>query len=660
MVGTVIPELEVIGPYRVVAVLGQGGMGTVYKGLYAKTEEPVAIKVIASAIAQQPRFRRRFDAEIRTLLRLKHPNIVQLIGVGEEKGHLFYSMEYVDGENLHQLLRRQKRFSWQQVVAWAIEIAAALKHAHDFGIIHRDLKPANLMITRDGHVKLTDFGIAKLFGASEQTVPGSVLGTADFMAPEQAEGKPVTVRSDLYALGAICYAALTGRPPFTGTNVPEILFNVRYGSILPLNELAPETPRDFCDLIDELLRRDPSQRPPTALVVGKRLQSLNIGLARHPELSHKTAIEKTSSDPSGEISELTSLDMSDHPSIVDLAEPAKPDGTRLVGPRPSNVADGWVTPSESVPNVLPTRSVPMHPHAGPEEITRAREEALSESEEPSATANWMSVAPPGQSSFRHVTDEDRKRSSLVISDESPHDGRNQILGIATVAALLVICLAAAYWFSRPPSADSLYAPVAAAIASEDEEQMQTAEDSARRFVDWYPDDPRAAETRQLLEELEIQRTVRQLQRRADEVDAAQLGAVEQAFLECARLATTDPPAAQRKLKAMMDVFPDRENLTRREQRLMRAADRLLARLDSAALEPPRHMAREALEERMRWAQANLSRSQRNAWLQSLIELYGDQAWAAGLISEARSQLQSPTPPQSSSEPESDPVDMPRR
>jgi serine/threonine protein kinase len=323
------PEFEYIGPYRVVRTLGQGGMGTVYHGVNNKTNDPVAIKVISAGMAQHQRFRRRFDAEIQTLLKLKHPGIVQLIGFGEEKGLLFYSMEYVDGENLQQLLRREKRMAWPRVIDMAIEICSALKHAHDFGIIHRDLKPANLMINSQGRVKLTDFGIAKLFGGADSTVEGSVLGTADFMPPEQAEGKPVSVRSDLYSLGSVCYAALTGRAPFQGKTIPEVLFNVRYGAITPIASLAPDTPTELCDLVEELLAREPSLRPPTGLVVGNRFQSLKMGLANRPQ-SPRVNVDVS------HLKELTSIDLNDNPSILPSPENegtvVATNKTRLVDP----------------------------------------------------------------------------------------------------------------------------------------------------------------------------------------------------------------------------------------------------------------------------------------------------------------------------------------
>src|SRR4029079_3925872 len=140
---------------------------------------------------------------------LLHPNIVQLHGFGEEEGHLYYVMELVEGRSLQDELVAGRRFSWREVTRMGVAIAEALKHAHDRGIIHRDLKPANLLIDPQDHIKLTDFGIAKLYGGSSVRAEGGVLGTADYMAPEQADGKPVTSRCDLYALGSVLYALLT-------------------------------------------------------------------------------------------------------------------------------------------------------------------------------------------------------------------------------------------------------------------------------------------------------------------------------------------------------------------------------------------------------------------------------------------------------------------
>ncbi|MEM7315411.1 MAG: serine/threonine-protein kinase, partial [Planctomycetota bacterium] len=176
---------EYLGPYQVGDSLGRGGMGTVYKAKHAKSGDDVAVKLIAQHVSDEMKFRRRFHAEIETLKRLKHPNIVRLIGYGEEHGMLFYSMELVSGQTLQSIIRTEKRLAWMRTLDIAIQICSALKHAHDIGVIHRDLKPANLIIEQDDTVKLVDFGISKIFG-HDQTAAGSIMGTADYMAPEQA------------------------------------------------------------------------------------------------------------------------------------------------------------------------------------------------------------------------------------------------------------------------------------------------------------------------------------------------------------------------------------------------------------------------------------------------------------------------------------------
>lgn len=244
---------EFAGPYRLGKMIGRGGMGTVYSAVHEVTGERVAVKIIAAHVADEKRFQRRFSDEIRTLTRLKHRNIVTLIGQGEQCGQLFYSMELIDGESLQQKLRREKRLAWPEVLEMAIDICAALKHAHDFGAIHRDLKPANLLIDQEGVVKLVDFGVAKLFGSHEQTAAGSILGTADYMAPEQAAGQPVTPRTDLYALGNVLYACFTGRPPFANRTLTEVLEALKNEEPIRVDAIVPDLPAEIAELIHDLL-----------------------------------------------------------------------------------------------------------------------------------------------------------------------------------------------------------------------------------------------------------------------------------------------------------------------------------------------------------------------------------------------------------------------
>jgi serine/threonine-protein kinase len=615
-------------------------MGTVYEAVHAKSKEPVAVKVIAANLAQHQRFRRRFDAEIQTLIKLKHPNIVQLIGFGEEKGLLFYSMEYVDGENLQQELRRSKTLPWDRVVDLAIDVCSALKHAHDFGVIHRDLKPANLMINSQGKLKLTDFGIARLFGASEVTAEGSILGTADYMSPEQAEGKTVSIRSDLYSLGCICYAALAGRPPFVGENIPEILFNVRYGTLTPLANLAPHVPKELCGLIEEMLRKEPSMRPPTGLVVGNRLQSLRAGLTKRAK---DLAADKTEV---GNMRELTSIDLRDDTEIASVLPSIVPSDATVV------LSDNNKTkPSEALKKQTDAKANGNDSHespvtqsstsssfsqsmAGPQDPTR---EALSNSEfEISNPPSGVDLT--AKTNFTEVGESDRRRSSIVMADAEPANAWNQWLSVAGLIGVLILCAGTILWFTRSPSADSLYLEISQAMNSAEDSRILEIEPTAENFQALYPSDPRNTEVEVLLEEIDSIRTIKQLQRKARRGGTDLLDPVEQAFLECVKYQEIDTEIAKRKLRAMAIVFRASENLTSKQRIFVEQARRLAEQLEADS-KSSRSPAIESIEEQMIWAEANLPASTRAEWLRGLIELFQEKPWARELIESAKRKLE---------------------
>src|SRR5262249_9466130 len=214
---------ERLGKWIIYKELGRGGMGRVYLANEEIGGRRAAIKILAAELAQDVRFLQRFQREIDILSRLEHPNIVRFYESGLENGLYFYAMEYVEGESLDEVLHRDGRLPWPEVLDAALQICPALKHAHDHGIIHRDLKPPNLLRTAAGVIKLTDFGIAKAFASTQLTSTAGVVGTAEFLSPEQAAGKPVTKRSDLYSLGVVLYTLLTGRVPFEGTSFLDLL-----------------------------------------------------------------------------------------------------------------------------------------------------------------------------------------------------------------------------------------------------------------------------------------------------------------------------------------------------------------------------------------------------------------------------------------------------
>jgi serine/threonine-protein kinase len=263
---------ERIGAYHIERKLGSGGMGTVYLARHAETGETVALKTLSPTLAREAGFVERFNREIRSLEQLTNPHVVQLLDSGVDGETYFYAMEYVSGETLTDRLRRERRLPWREAVEIALQVCSALKAAHDAGIIHRDLKPSNLLLDEHGRVKLTDFGVAQLFAAGKLTVTGGIIGTAEYMSPEQAAGKRVTKRSDLYSLGAVLYIMLTGRPPYTGKSTLEVIQKHRYGQFDRPSRYVDRLPHWIEEIVCQLLERDPDKRFPDAYVVSRRLQ----------------------------------------------------------------------------------------------------------------------------------------------------------------------------------------------------------------------------------------------------------------------------------------------------------------------------------------------------------------------------------------------------
>lgn len=272
-----------LGPYQIGKTLGKGGMGSVYQGTHVETGELVAVKVLNPQLAISEGFRDRFEGEIESLQTLKHAGIVRLFGYGEEEGILFYAMEVVDGPSLDQEIRNGRRFNWRETAMIAIQVSRALKHAHDHGVVHRDIKPANILLGHKGQAKIADFGIARLFGSNAMTVAGGVLGTADYMSPEQAAGKPVTARCDQYSLGGVMYALLAGRPPFRADDLPAMLQLQRFAIPDPVRRYAPDTPRQMERAISQLLEKDPTKRFPNTMVLAKHLEAMTRALGKPGE-----------------------------------------------------------------------------------------------------------------------------------------------------------------------------------------------------------------------------------------------------------------------------------------------------------------------------------------------------------------------------------------
>jgi len=265
---------ERIGPFQLLDKLGSGGMGTVYLGKHVESGRLVALKVLTASLAREAGFVERFNREIDAMRKLKNPHIVELFESGVDGENYYYAMEYVAGETLMSLMRREKRVPWQKTIEIAVQICQALKAAHDAGIIHRDLKPSNLLITPEGLVKLTDFGVAQVFASNRLTVTGGIIGTAEYMSPEQAQGKRASKQSDLYSLGAVMYAMLTGRTPFSGKTAVEVIQKHKFGLFDRPQMYVPALPARVDDTICRLLEKEPEKRFPDAFVLLRHMEQI--------------------------------------------------------------------------------------------------------------------------------------------------------------------------------------------------------------------------------------------------------------------------------------------------------------------------------------------------------------------------------------------------
>jgi eukaryotic-like serine/threonine-protein kinase len=243
------------GRYRIVRRLGAGAMAVVELADDMQLERPVAIKLLRASVLDDSDLRLRFVREARAAARLSHPNVVRIFDTGETDGRPFIVMEYVPGETLASVLERRQKLPSAEVVDLAMQACAGLAEAHEHRLVHRDIKPQNLLLRDDGTLKVADFGIVRGEETTRLTEHGTVLGTAAYLSPEQAEGEDVTAASDLYALGAVLYESLTGRPPFEFASLVELAAKQRSGAVTPVRDLEPDVPEALEAVVMRCLAR---------------------------------------------------------------------------------------------------------------------------------------------------------------------------------------------------------------------------------------------------------------------------------------------------------------------------------------------------------------------------------------------------------------------
>jgi eukaryotic-like serine/threonine-protein kinase len=565
-----------LGPYEIKSRLGRGGMGAVYEAIDTTSGHTVAVKVLASHLADDPGLRSRFDAEIETLKNLRHPGIVRLLAFGEQDDQPFFAMELVRGKSLEQILRSGRRFTWQETVAVALEVTRALKVAHDHGIVHRDLKPANLLVadpmsgvtepqaraTTEGGaervtVKLADFGIAKLFGGVAHTALGHVVGTAEYMAPEQATGRPIDHRADLYSLGLVMFAMLTGSPPFRGAQLTEVIDQQRRAIPPRVASLVPGVPAEFDELIARLLSKDPAQRPASALALGRLLSAIETLHVAAPGTAADAAPSPSHAAPAPRPA----------PTIPPASKAAPGPTAHERSNKPTRPVDGFAaTGPISLPGkppvrrevvddidlLAPTQALPS-PIAPP---TRPRTAA-------SASLGAPSRLPTDVASATTQVDRSSRNQFVTVAEveraAAEKERREQVWQLVwqgLTAVVIVAALGGVAWFlMKPPTADQAYERIMA-VANDEHGDLRDVRSGMEHFLDKHAADPRAGQIRELKRTLDLDTLERRARRRSrsdQSGSSKELAPLEREYRAAMTSEENGPSACVKSLEAMLAV-----------------------------------------------------------------------------------------------------------
>src|SRR6266571_1331591 len=279
---TVVGE-KIAQRYEIEELVGTGGMSSVYRAHDTLLERYVALKILHEQYTSDDEFVERFKREARAVAQLSHPNIVAVIDRGEDEGRQYIVFEYIDGENLKEYVVRKGRLEVQDALEITLEVARGLAFAHEQGLVHRDVKPQNVLLNGDGRAKVTDFGIARSLDVDSVTLTGTVLGTSDYIAPEQASGQPVDTQTDVYSLGVVLYELVAGDVPFRGDNFVAVAMKHVNEPPPNLLEVRRDVPLRLAEAVDRALEKDPKRRFPSMDAFAGELEACLAELERGPD-----------------------------------------------------------------------------------------------------------------------------------------------------------------------------------------------------------------------------------------------------------------------------------------------------------------------------------------------------------------------------------------
>jgi serine/threonine-protein kinase len=268
------------GRYEILDKLGEGAMGVVYRARDVALGRVVALKALSADFGAEDELWQRFEREAEAIGRLNHPNIVQVYDMGEAEGRRYMAMELLEGDDLRALIERQVDIPLADRVRILGEISAGLGYAHSRGVVHRDVKPANILVTSSGRVKLLDFGLARVATRATITRRGVILGTPDYMSPEQAMGKTVDHRSDIFSAGGVFYEFLTWQKPFKGKTLHSVLYQIVSEEPDPVLTLNPDVPARLAAVVHRMLHKSPEKRHTSMEEVGRELDEIHSALRR--------------------------------------------------------------------------------------------------------------------------------------------------------------------------------------------------------------------------------------------------------------------------------------------------------------------------------------------------------------------------------------------